>query len=304
MSPLDERYSATRSQVSNGRSAAAPPSPGNRSSASGAIESAPVARFAFSAGPSPALASAGAGAGAGGGMAPPLPGGGSYGSNVAARVTSVYERRKSFYPQALWGAMVLSVLLHFVVFRFFPTLTVAVHTYTAGELTAIELPPQVDIPDAPAHIARPAMPVVASADIPDDVTIAPTTFEYNRPEVLLAPPTESETAQEIRAEPSFTPYTVAPLLRNRDEAARAILANYPRTLRDAGLGGEVMMWFFIDEKGQVLETRVAKGSGFGELDEAAKKVAPMLAFTPAKNRDVAVPVWVQIPVTFSVITKN
>jgi len=88
------------------------------------------------------------------------------------------------------------------------------------------------------------------------------------------------------------------------EAARAILANYPRTLRDAGLGGEVMMWFFIDEKGQVLETRVAKGSGFGELDEAAKKVAPMLAFTPAKNRDVAVPVWVQIPVTFSVITKN
>ena len=229
------------------------------------------------------------------------------GDPAALRAVSVYERRKAHYPEILWTAMALSVLVHWVVFETFPTIDTEVQAYNASELVAVELPPQVDIPAAPERIARPAIPIVGSADIPLDVTIAPTTFEYNRPELVAPRPVAEvaeETRRDVRDEPTFTPYTVAPMLTNRGEAAEAIVANYPRLLKDAGLGGEVLMWFFIDDEGTVLDARVAKTSGFADLDAAAQKVAGILEFTPAKNRDVAVPVWVQLPITFSVAARE
>ena len=222
------------------------------------------------------------------------------------RVISVYERRKALYPQVLWAAMALSVVIHWAAFEAFPTITAEVQTYAANELVAVELPPQVEIPPAPERIARPAIPVAGDTDIPLDVTIALTTFEHNPPELMVPRPlTEAtEGEREITDEPTFTPYTVAPLLQNREEAAKAILANYPRMLKEAGLGGEVLMWFFIDKEGVVQEARVAKSSGFNEMDEAATRVASLLEFSPAKNRDVVVPVWVQIPIYFSVAARD
>ena len=36
----------------------------------------------------------------------------------------------------------------------------------------IELPPEIEIPPPPEAISRPATPVMATADIDDDITIA------------------------------------------------------------------------------------------------------------------------------------
>ena len=224
----------------------------------------------------------------------------------ADRVASLYERRKALYPTVFWSAMVASVALHWLAFEMFPTVTTEVQSPAPAELMAVELPPRVEIPPPPEHIARPAIPVMGSTDLPEDVTIAPTTFEYNKPELVVPRPVEEALAEERKVAdgPRFTPYTVAPLLKNRDEAARAIVDNYPPTLKAAGLGGDVTMWFFIDEEGKVQDYRVARASAFPELDSAAVAVAGILEFTPAKNRDRVVPVWVQIPIEFSVRTRE
>jgi protein TonB len=106
-------------------------------------------------------------------------------------------------------------------------------------------------------------------------------------------------AEDISAAPSFTPFTTEPRLRNTDEVARVLERTYPPLLRDAGIGGTTIVWFFIDEQGKVVNTKINTSSGYEALDEAALKVANMMQFTPAKNRDQIVRVWVQIPIKFT-----
>ena len=103
---------------------------------------------------------------------------------------------------------------------------------------------------------------------------------------------------DLSAAPMFTPYTVAPNYTNSAEVRSALESEYPPLLRDAGIGGTVQVWFFIDENGVVRKSVVNEGSGHAALDEAALRVAPVFKFTPALNRDKAVPVWVSLPITF------
>ena len=149
---------------------------------------------------------------------------------------------------------------------------------------------------SPEAIARPATPVIATADINEEITIAPTTFEENPVEDLPPPPSEVHT--DIAAAPTFTPYTVKPDIKNREQVRRALEREYPPLLRDAGIGGVVLVWLFIDEEGQLVRTQVHQSSGHKDLDEAALKVANIIEFTPALNRDKRVPVWISLPITF------
>jgi protein TonB len=74
---------------------------------------------------------------------------------------------------------------------------------------------------------------------------------------------------------------------------------YPPLLRDAGVGGTVDVWLFIDDQGVVQRTIVDKSSGHQALDDAALEVARAIEFTPALNRDKRVPVWISLPITFT-----
>jgi periplasmic protein TonB len=87
-------------------------------------------------------------------------------------------------------------------------------------------------------------------------------------------------------------------VRNRQAVGRALEREYPSLLRDAGIGGTVLMHFFINETGELENVLVAESSGHQALDDAALRVAQVFEFTPAMNRDQQVPVWIQIPVTF------
>jgi protein TonB len=88
-------------------------------------------------------------------------------------------------------------------------------------------------------------------------------------------------------------------VKNPDELARAMEREYPALLRDAGIGGRVIVHFFIDENGAVQNAVLAESSGHRALDEVALRIAPIIEFTPALNRDRRVPVWIRLPVTFN-----
>lgn len=121
------------------------------------------------------------------------------------------------------------------------------------------------------------------------------------PGEVSAPPGPAEAADRsnIAAEPVFTPMTVAPELQNRADVARALVRNYPPLLRDAGIGGSPTVHFFIDEEGTPQKMLIGKSSGYPALDAAALAVAGTMRFSPARNRDRIVPVWVEIPIVFS-----
>jgi hypothetical protein len=113
------------------------------------------------------------------------------------------------------------------------------------EFEAIELPPEIEVPPPPEQIQRPANPVISEAMIDEDITISPTTFEDNLPEDL--PPPRADAGADLGAAPTFTPFTVAPEVRNRQAVGRALEREYPPLAPGCGVGGTVLMYFFIDE---------------------------------------------------------
>lgn len=97
----------------------------------------------------------------------------------------------------------------------------------------------------------------------------------------------------------FAVLTTLPRLLNEAEVKRELERAYPAFLRDAGIGGEVLVWLLLDENGRVVKTEVKSGSGHAALDEAALRVGEMMRFSPARNRDRDVRVWVSVPFRFT-----
>jgi TonB family protein len=115
--------------------------------------------------------------------------------------------------------------------------------------------------------------------------------------VQEAPQMSIGDAGEIR----FTPFTVAPAIKNRDEIIATMEAEYPPLLREAGIGGTAKVWLLLDAEGNTDRVMLVEGqtTGHEALDEAALRVARTFRFTSALNRGDAVPVWVALDITFS-----
>jgi periplasmic protein TonB len=219
---------------------------------------------------------------------------------AAEIATSANDRFKSRFRSLFWSSVIVATIAHFGVFTYWPELTTSDISFTSEELVSIELPPDIEIPPPPAQIARPATPVIAATELDEDITIAPTTFDLNPVEDLPLPPPPQEGPEDVGAEPTFTPFTVAPTILNREEIRRAMVDAYPPLLRSAGIGGTVRVFFFINENGTVEDYRIQQSSGHQQLDDAALAVAGLYRFSPALNRDKKVPVWVVFPVEFHV----
>jgi protein TonB len=213
----------------------------------------------------------------------------------AARETANDIFKKSAANWLAYG-VIGAVALHFALFALFPSLQAADLSGLDESIEMVELPPEVKIPPPPEQIARPATPKVAAADIADDVTIAPTTFDENPVENLPPPPKTGSPSDR----PSFIPYDVAPKLKNAKEIQRLLQRLYPAQLREAGVEGSVVLWIYIDENGKVQKSQVQKSSGYNAMDQAAMSTADQMKFSPAMNRDKKTPVWVAQAITFEV----
>jgi periplasmic protein TonB len=220
----------------------------------------------------------------------------------------------------------ISLVLHGLVITGFVYATMAV----AEEVTQdedeiiVEFAPEVNVPPPPPPPPPPDLPTPELQDfkgfqtlelpkvIPPDIPPPASMAEFRATDfsgegvaggrgnsTRIADSTMSE-APVSRETPSFTPMTIRPRLTNTDEVQRALVREYPPILRDAGIGGTVEVWLYIDQNGKVENVKVNKGSGYAQLDDAALKVGATMEFTPAYNRDLKVPVWVSIPITFRI----
>lgn len=212
---------------------------------------------------------------------------------------SANDRFKDRSSSVAASALLLAVVAHAAAFELFPTLSAADLTTTTTGISVVDLPPETKIPPPPERIARPATPRVGAVEMDEDLTIAPTTFESNPAATLGPPPPEAGGSPADR--PTFIPYDVAPRLLNRREVVDALSRHYPKSLRQAGIAGRVVLWIYIDEHGAVLRSHVEESSGSTALDTAAQRVAEVMRFSPARNRDKVTPVWISQPINFEVI---
>jgi TonB family protein len=165
--------------------------------------------------------------------------------------------------------------------------------------TMTEAPRGFQTLTVPTYISPEIPPPTAGPEI-DEADFTGEGVEGGRGRGVDPDPNRVVTTEDVSAAPAFTPYTVAPTLRNREEIAALLQKSYPVLLRDAGVGGTVIMWIYVDDTGQVRNTRVKQSSQIEPLDSAASKVSRQMRFRPAQNRDTRVPVWVSIPIHFDV----
>lgn len=223
-------------------------------------------------------------------------------------------------PPKTKGAIVtgtISTVLHVAALGFAVWTTVGGGVETVeDEVQVVELtqefqppppppPPPVDQPQATFQgFQTLSVPDIVPAEIPPPGEVAFKASDFTGQGIEGGTAAGEEKGAEqvvaIGETPSFTPFTVAPQLKNRDDVGRALEREYPPLLRDAGVGGKVEVWVRISDQGKVEDVRINQSSGHPALDEAAIKVGQVMQFTPAMNRDKQVPVWVSIPITFQV----
>lgn len=112
------------------------------------------------------------------------------------------------------------------------------------------------------------------------------------------PTPERHTMEHMIKAPTFTPYTQPPDITNRSDVTAALQEAYPKELREAGIEGTAQVWFFIDAEGVVQRLQINKSSGDPDIDAAALRVASVVQFSPALNRDEPVAVWISLPISF------
>ena len=202
----------------------------------------------------------------------------------------------------LWGSISAATVVHFLVFALWPTMSAADVSYSVEETPIVELPPEVEIPPPPEAIRRPATPVISEVPVDDEFTMPDITFEGNPVEKLPPPPDASGEGDE--GAPVWLPRDVNPGFRDqRSEFAMVacLQKHYPPLLRDAGIGGKVVVWALVDEKGDVVKTQLNMSSGFPAMDEVAVEqvlVCPGAEFSPGMLGDRAVERWVELPIEF------
>jgi TonB family protein len=92
-------------------------------------------------------------------------------------------------------------------------------------------------------------------------------------------------------------YDSPPVLANREEITAAMRAV------GAGLEARVVLHLRVDEKGYVRDVRIADSSGLPELDDAALWIGEQMRFEPARYEGKPVAAWVEVPVTFDVVSR-
>jgi TonB family protein len=73
---------------------------------------------------------------------------------------------------------------------------------------------------------------------------------------------------------------------------------YPKEARDKGYEGEVVLRVEVLINGRVGQIEIKKSSGYELLDHSALTAVKQWTFIPAKRGEVAIPLWVNIPVKF------
>lgn len=206
---------------------------------------------------------------------------------------TVHARFRRREVRSNWVGLLVAVAVHFALFAFAPGMTVA---GLGGEVQAdVKLEPPDVLPEPPRdeEIVRPGEPIIGDVEV--DATI-PKNVDFSSVPILPDPPTATTGAERAF---EFTPRDVEPSLRNTRDVQRHLERSYPPAVRDAGMGGIVTLWLYIDAAGNVLETRVQESSGIAALDEAARAVASEMQFRPAQYRGRSVPVWVAQRIEFT-----
>lgn len=192
-----------------------------------------------------------------------------------------------YYAYYFRYSLIIALVLTILFFLLLPQEFLSGKVYKLRKETATiaeELPPELEKIAEPPPVQKPQLPVAAES--PEEVeaaTIEKTEFtEITKKPIETDIPVVPFWAVEVKPQPKYIPKPA-----------------YPELARQAGIEGKVTVDALIDVDGKVIDVKIRKSSGNSSLDEAALSAARNAEFTPARQRDQFVRVWVTIPFQFS-----
>jgi protein TonB len=196
------------------------------------------------------------------------------------------DRFKSKYGQYLAVALLLSLVTWVNIFLFTPELEIEPYRLREETIEVIDIPDIVDIPPPPQELPKPQVPIEAApdAEVEDDVEIAetmPDNFDGPLPD-MGGGGGEAQSFQVFDTKPELIKF-VAPV--------------YTEFAREARISGVVYVDVLVGTDGRVKQVRLQRGA-HPLLDKAALEAARKAQFTPGKQRDIPVEVWVTLPYGF------
>ena len=206
----------------------------------------------------------------------------SISSSIAA-----LEWEDRYYALALRVATVTALVLTTLAFLVLPKEFVVQAYKLKRSIESITetLPPSLQELAKPVEPAKPAVVPVAAAS---EAEVTASTID----------PTN---VVEIVRRTDETDIPVVPFwkVEVKPQPINIPVPTYPDMARTAGIEGQAVVEALVDVDGSVADARILKPSGNASLDQAAVDAAMRAKFTPAKQRDKAVRVWVSIPFRFT-----
>ena len=155
-----------------------------------------------------------------------------------------------------------------------------------------EITAQMEKFEEPPPLERPKVAVEAESEIAEDIveTIASTEFQEDL----------------IRTIPTGPEIEIVPYYKVEVKPKPVVQAKprYPDLARRAGIEGQTVVKALVDIDGSIMEVQVLKSSGNQMLDQAALTAARKWKFSPAKQRDKFVRVYVSIPINFRLVDQG
>ncbi len=197
------------------------------------------------------------------------------------------DRFKAGYGRTMQGAVLVSFVIYLLIFLFSPVLVITPYSLPEETIEVVDIPTAVDIPPPPQELPKPQVPVEAApdADVEEDVDIAETL-----PEDFNTPPPMTGAGNG--------PGEVFVAFDTKPEIVEYVKPLYSEFAREAGLEGLVMVDVLVGTDGRVKDARVSR-SVHSVLDDAALVAARRARFTPGKQRNIPVEVWVSLPYNFT-----
>ncbi len=158
-------------------------------------------------------------------------------------------------------------------------------------IETFDIPPTQQF-QAPPPPSRPSIPVESDdPDLAEDITIEETVLEEFAEWELPPPPDAGPRVKFIAHDEPPQPIGGYQAIAKQLE--------YPPVALAAQLEGTVIVQAFVNKKGVVTDALVLEGIPGMGMNEAAEKAVRATKFAPAKQRDLAIGVWIAIPIVFS-----
>ena len=198
---------------------------------------------------------------------------------------------KLMYGIYLRAALLASVLMFILGFLFVPYAEPKAYELKREIVTMVEeISAQMEKFEEPPPLERPKVAVEAESEIAEDEiveTIATTEFQEDL----------------IRTMPTGPDIEIVPYYKVEVKPKPIVQAKprYPDLARRAGIEGQTVVKALVDIDGSIMDVQILKSSGNQMLDEAALAAARKWKFSPAKQRDKFVRVYVSIPINFRLV---